>query len=151
MCTSFKHKYLDWNQNSLLDHLYHQCTLQKPELMWCLSLSDWENGFLHWGQVWGFSPVWTLKCFCKAWESPKIFVQREHANGFSPVWTLKCERKWVARENDFVHWGQVWGFSPVWTLIWVFRFSNLANGPTILTWANKAIDGNNKSTWMIHK
>jgi hypothetical protein len=24
--------------------------------------------------------------------------------GFSPVWTLKCERKWDDWENDFVQW-----------------------------------------------
>ncbi len=76
----------------------------------------WTLKCEHWGQTCGFSPVWNLKCLCKAWESPKFFVQREHANDVSPVWTLICERKSDDWENELVHRWQTCGFSPVWTI-----------------------------------
>jgi hypothetical protein len=72
-------KYLDWNEPSLQDHLYNCGMLQTPVLLWHLSLTDLENDFVHFKQMYGFSPVWTLK----------------------------CERKLDDWENDFAQWGQV--------------------------------------------
>jgi hypothetical protein len=54
--------------------------LQRPKLMWSLSLSDLINDFVHFKQIYGFSSLWTLK----------------------------CEHKVTNWENDIVHWWQVY-------------------------------------------
>jgi hypothetical protein len=48
-------------------------SVQIPELMWRLSWSDPENDFEHFKQMYGFSPVWVLKCICNLDNRPNNF------------------------------------------------------------------------------
>ncbi len=70
---------------------------------------DWEKDLVYWGQVWGFSPVWTLIWVFRFFKSPKLFIHNKQPIDLSSVWTFKCDCKWDNREKDFVHWGAAMG------------------------------------------
>jgi hypothetical protein len=48
-----------WIKTSIQDHLYNQWILARHL---SLSLSDLENDFEHFKQMYGFSPAQVLKC-----------------------------------------------------------------------------------------
>ncbi len=88
----------------------------------CLRKSlDWANDLSHRVQLKGFSPVWTLRCAFIAPDRANDLLQYEQLYGFSPVWTLKCFLNSPDKENVFVHREQLKGFSPVWILICLCR------------------------------
>ena len=126
------------SKRQLLDHFLVSF------FMWSLGPSNLARDFVHFMQLWGFSPKWILKSYCSLVHQANAFVHREQRSGFLPVWNLQKKVLVICFPGQsplpIIYTGELFGhmilcigsswrvFPLVWTLKCIFSMPKCSEG-----------------------
>ena len=106
------------------------CSISIVFLIWLFKLLTWGKALPHVSHLYGFSPVWILKCWFKLLTCEKALPHVSHLYGFSPVCIKRWRFKLLLRIKDLPQVPHIYDLLPLCLLRCLFKL--LTDGKPLL-------------------